>query len=209
MELTNPLRDCLLDARERGFAGPGEIERHFRHTVGFRDLVVAALNERTRGTRIADLGSGGGVPGLVLAVLLPDAHFFLVESSSRRAAWLGAAARDLEADNVEVVLSRAEDFAHGDKRGTFDAVTARSFSLPAVTAECGAPLLRVGGVLIVSEPPQPVESRWPDQGLSRLGLGAASVIRSNGFSFATIVLEREVSSLYPRRVGVPAKRPLF
>ena len=88
-----------------------------------------------------------------------------------------------------------------------DAVVARSFGAPAVVPECGAPFLRTGGVLVVREPPDvdPAE-RWPAAGLASVGL-ARDPDEIDG-----VVRLRQVASCpdrFPRRVGVPAKRPLF
>ena len=93
-------------------------------------------------------------------------------------------------------------------RASADVVVARSFGSPAVTAECGAPLLRVGGVLVVSEPPEGAGERWSDDGLAELGLGAPTVIEGPP-SFVRLSLERPVDERYPRRVGIPGKRPLW
>lgn len=154
-----------------------------------------------------DLGSGGGVPGLMLATEWPASRWVLVESSDRRAAFLEQAVADLElADRVAVVAARAEQAAREDAwRGAFDLVVARSFGPPAVTAECASGFLRAGGLLVVSEPPADSDDRWPAAPLMTLGLvdrGRVGLVR---------VLEQTsvVADRFPRRVGVPAKRPLW
>jgi len=144
----------------------------------------------------------------------PDSTWVLLDGSRSRTAVLGAAVAQLGvADRVAVVCGRAEDVGHEPaQRGRFDLVTARSFGPPAATAECGAPFLRLGGVLVVSEPPDTgataASMRWPADGLAQLGLivGPARTSRPRAQ-----VLEAATScpDLYPRRVGVPAKRPLF
>jgi 16S rRNA (guanine527-N7)-methyltransferase len=105
-----------------------------------------------------------------------------------------------------VVEGRAEVVGRGDLRGSAAAVLARGFATPAVTAECAAPLLEVGGVLVVSEPPDEVD-RWPTGALAELGLTP----RYRTTSPAMQVLEqvRTCPDRYPRRTGIPAKRPLF
>jgi 16S rRNA (guanine527-N7)-methyltransferase len=102
-----------------------------------------------------------------------------------------------------VRTARAE--AVPDLRGRFVAVVARSFGPPAVTAECGAPLLEVGGRLVVSEPPR-TEGRWA--GCAVLGVGPA--VRLPGPP--TLVVLTQVAACpdrFPRRTGLPAKRPLW
>jgi 16S rRNA (guanine527-N7)-methyltransferase len=96
-------------------------------------------------------------------------------------------------------------------RQKFEVVTARSFGSPAVTVECGAPLLGVGGVMVVSEPPGDAdERRWPEEGLAQVGLVRASRLRlDDRFGYQVLVKSGETPERYPRRVGVPSKRPLF
>jgi 16S rRNA (guanine527-N7)-methyltransferase len=159
-----------------------------------------------RSGRIADLGSGAGVPALILADL-GDTWWTLIESQQRRAQWLRSAVVSLGlVDRVEVRWERAEETGRGDLRGVCEAVTARSFGPPGVVAECGSPLLIAGGCLWVSEPPDPDPSRWPEDGLAEVGLerGPNSVTGWLGLIRTAPCPER-----YPRRVGIPAKRPLF
>jgi len=150
------------------------------------------------------------VPGLVLAAALADWTWDLVESGARRAAFLERAVRDLGFEGrVRVRHLRAEDLGRTPaERAGADAVTARSFGPPAVTAECAAPLLRPGGVLVVSEPPVVAADRWPAAGLDVLALGRAA--RRPGPP-ALVVLRQEAPcpARYPRRAGLPAKRPLW
>ena len=159
----------------------------------------------------ADLGSGGGVPGLVLACRWPDTSVALIESGERRAAFLIEAVIRLGlGGRVRVIADRAESAGHDPAcRAAFDLVTARSFGPPAVTAECAAPLLRPGGRLVVSEPPREEEERWPEAGLAALGMEPASVMGSAFFHFRVIRQVRECPPDFPRRTGVPTKRPLF
>lgn len=90
-----------------------------------------------------------------------------------------------------------------------DAVTARGFGPPAATAECGAPLLRVGGRMVVSEPPGGSPERWPADGLDQLGLSGGRPVAAAGSAYRLLVQERLCDPRFPRRTGIPAKRPLF
>lgn len=196
-----PLIAQLERARLLGFLGPGPVGDHIEHTAGF----LAALLQ-VSGT-VVDLGSGGGVPGLIIGVARPDLVLLLVESAAKRCRFLETASEALQL-NAIVVEGRAEVIGHGTLRGTADAVVARSFGSPASTAECAAPLLRVGGTLVVSEPPVPDPARWSAQGVARLGL---EIGRRSGASPVVQTFEqvRPCSDSFPRRVGLPAKRPLF
>jgi 16S rRNA (guanine527-N7)-methyltransferase len=192
----------LERARELGFLGPGPVEPHIEHTAVFLEAL-----EDADGT-VVDLGSGGGVPGLVIALARPDLHVVLLDARTKRCRFLEAAVRDLDLD-AEVLEGRAEVFGRSPLRGTAEAVVARAFGLPATTAECGSPLLRVGGRLIVSEPPPPEQpDRWSAEGLHQLGM---ALIRRVGTGPSVQVLEQKTvcPPAFPRRDGLPAHRPLF
>ena len=152
-----------------------------------------------------DLGAGGGVPGLVLAFDDPTRPWVLLDGSTKRAAFLVRSVEALGLEHVRVRCDRAE--AVPDLRGSCGAVVARSFGAPAVTAECAAPLLAVGGVLVVSEPPGASgDDRW--RGAAELGLGPATVVTGPP-SLAILRQERPCPPQYPRRTGIPTKRPLW
>lgn len=199
-----------------GLVGPGPLEDHRRHAQGF-----GAILRDLKAATVLDLGSGGGLPGLVLAAESaredeargrPSAprHWTLLDAREKSARFLGWAAEELELrGRVTVVHGRAEEMARGPLRGAFEAVCARGFGPPAVTAECAAGFLVVGGSLVVSEPPgERSGSRWPPGPLQELGFAVPTSVRA-GFGYQILRLEREVPLRYPRRTGVPAKRPLF
>ena len=200
------LRVVLSRGRDLGFLGPGPIEAQLRHSLAYLPLIDGA-------STAVDLGSGGGLPGLVLALLGgSDRHWRLVDANQRRCAFLREAVEELGlGTRVEVVQDRAEDVGRrADVRGQTDVVVARSFGPPAVVAECAAPLLTVGGLLVVSEPPdRTIDERWPARDLDILGLSAATPHRGPGAHLAVLTQVRPCPDRYPRRVGVPAKRPLF
>ena len=160
-----------------------------------------------------DLGSGGGLPGLVLATYRPELELTLLEARQRACRFLREAVTALDLSQVAVVESRAEDAARRpDLRESFDAVVARSFGPPPVTAECAVGFVRTGGRLVVSEPPgdeeRDVADRWPPSGLEELGLSPPAAGGGSGASFVLMDKER-ADERWPRRVGVPAKRPLW
>ena len=197
----------LEEARHLGYLGPGPVEDHVRHGYGF----VAAAGSYQRGL-VIDLGSGAGVPGLMLALAWPEGTIVLVDASERRTQFLTSAVRrlDLGPPRVSVVRGRAEAVGRQVQwRQSADLVVARGFGRPALIAECAAPLLREGGRLIVSEPPEEREGRWPEAGLEQLGLRRTARVRHHGCWYQTLGQTEPSPQRFPRRPGIPGKRPLF
>jgi 16S rRNA (guanine527-N7)-methyltransferase len=195
----------LAESQQLGFLGPGPVAAHVTHASGFVSVVRTA-------DEVLDLGSGGGLPGLVLARAFPDTRWVLLDAMERRCRFLERAVQQLGLDGrVEVECGRAEVLARReDLRGRFPLVVTRSFGAPAVTAECAAGFLRPsGGRLVVSEPPDSAADRWPAEGLARLSLRAVERVAGPGWTVQVLELHGELEERYPRRTGVPAKRPLF
>jgi 16S rRNA (guanine527-N7)-methyltransferase len=126
---------------ERGLIGPLERPRLWtRHVLN--SAVIAPLFAG----RVGDVGSGAGLPGMVLAIARPDVEWVLIEPMERRVAWLTEQVSELGLVNVEVVRARAEDWKGGP---SFDAVTARAVSALRTLIPLTAPLVRDGGELIL------------------------------------------------------------
>jgi 16S rRNA (guanine527-N7)-methyltransferase len=201
---TGGIEAVLADARAVGLLGPGPIAPQLDHARAF----VRAL---PGDVRFLDLGSGGGLPGLVILADRPDVVGVLLDATKRRCDFLHAACERLGlAGRAEVVCARAEDAARDpDRRESFDVVTVRSFGPPAVTAECAVGFLRPGGEILVSEPPEPDSDRWPAEGLARLGLVAEPVVEAAPAHLVRLRAVAPVETRWPRRVGIPRKRPLW
>lgn len=213
------LEVALAEAQQRGLIGPGGLKQAVEHARGF------ALGLPWVPAKLLDLGSGGGLPGLPLAELWAESMVVLLDSRSRRADFLQATVDEFGwGPRVGVLRSRAEDAARDPAvRGSFDVVVARGFGRPATTAECAAGFLRVGGWLVVSEPPEVAgvgaaddvqedhstdRERWSVRGLATLGMELGPRW-SSPYRYQAVVQVTACSSRYPRRVGIPAKRPLF
>jgi 16S rRNA (guanine527-N7)-methyltransferase len=209
VELETQLLEVLERAQSQGFLGPGDVAAHLDHARGFAVAADSQLDAPP--TRFADLGTGGGVPGLVLAAIWPDAEGTLVESSTRRCEALTAWVRHLDLEErIQVVEGRAEVLAHDPAlRERFDLTTARSFARPCVTAEIGSGFVRIGGLLVVSEPPEPADSRWPPEPLGELGLGPAVGVVARGAHYACIPKFRAAAPSQPRQGAAARKRPLW
>jgi 16S rRNA (guanine527-N7)-methyltransferase len=111
-------------------------------------LTGLEVPELRSASRIADLGAGAGFPGLVLAVALPDGHVHLIESVSRKTAFITRAATAAGIPNATAVTARAEDLARAGARESYDVVTARAVGRLSTLAELASPLLKPNGVLV-------------------------------------------------------------
>jgi 16S rRNA (guanine527-N7)-methyltransferase len=196
--------EVLEEAQRRGFLGPGPVAKHVEHS---QRLAEAAGDPPSR---LLDLGSGAGIPGLVLALEWLAASATLLDSRQLSCAWLVDAIERLGLGaRVSVACGRAEDLARTDLREGFDVVVARSFGPPAVTAECAVAFLRVGGQLVVSEPPEVDETRWPSEALRELGFSVPNIRRAADVNVAVLNREGPLHERWPRRAGIPTKRPLW
>lgn len=167
MEIDPRLVDALGESQRLGMLGARPIPEVIEHAMAF----VGAL-EDVRG-RVVDLGSGGGVPGLVVAVARPDLEIVLVDRRTKRTDLLSRLVARLGLrDRVEVVSGDAERLIDGD-RTVFDAATARGFGPPKLTLEVGVSAVRPGGLVIISEPPE--GDRWNDD-----VVGGAGAVRRPG-----------------------------
>jgi 16S rRNA (guanine527-N7)-methyltransferase len=202
----------LEEAQGQGVIGKGPLQPHVVHSLGFAAAVAGVRGTPlTAADRVADLGTGAGLPGLVLAAAFPEVSFTLIEGSTRRAVLLQRSVQryrwesrvDIEAARAEVVGRMPE------QRGAYTVVVARLFGTPAATAECAAPLLQEGGLLVVSEPPAEGEDRWPESGLAEFGLRWVRVVGGDAGRFAVLRQVERCPDRFPRRTGVPARRPLF
>lgn len=131
--------DLGLRGEELGLIGPLEAPRLWtRHLLN--SAVVAPLLSAHQ--RVADIGTGGGMPGLVLAIIRPDVSFRLIEPMERRCIWLAEQVERLQLDNVEILRGRAEEY-HGAFE--IDVVTARAVTALKKLIPITVPLLRDGG----------------------------------------------------------------
>lgn len=184
------------------------VDVHVADALGALDLPQI----RAAGT-LADLGSGAGFPGLVLAVALPDAAVSLVESNGRKCAFLARAIAELGLGNAEAVPTRAEAWAAGI--GTCDVVTVRAVASLNVLVEYAAPLLREGGSLVAWKGRRDeAEERDAAAAALATGLEATEVLPVHSWEGAEhhhlhlYLKVRSTPNRYPRRPGIASKRPL-
>ncbi len=136
--------NLIHEGEERGLIGPDEPARLWSRHVVNCVLLAPELGQShsERRLRVADIGSGAGLPGLVLAIARPDIDFTLIEPLERRTRWLREQVEDLQLDNVEVFTGRAEDYPN---KQAFDVVTARAVKALKTLIPMISPLVALGG----------------------------------------------------------------
>lgn len=167
------------------------------------------------GLEVIDIGSGAGFPGLVLAIYSPRASFSLVEADQKKNAFLQRVTRELGLSNVRILLARAEALGRDQEhRQFYDICTSRAVAPIRVMLEYGLPLLKIGGSLLLWKGPgYPQEMEEAGTALRVLGGKVNRVFLyqlGQGRERSIVELEKEgpTPERFPRRVGIPAKRPL-
>ncbi len=178
----------------------------------------AALVAESDGSvfRMLDLGSGGGIPGIVLAIAFPGVAVTLLDATRKKTDFLDEVINALDLRNATTLNGRAEDFAHQPKwRNQFDLVTARAVaSLPTIL-ELAAPFLRTGGHMLLPKGTEiEDELAQAERAAPILGVEIVSTatLPDAGSTIETrLVIARKLTttpSTYPRRAGIPARQPL-
>lgn len=193
---------------------PAEIEElHFLDSL----TLAPALPDAVRlGGRICDVGSGAGFPGIPLKILFPGTGLTLIDSSSKRTRFLSSLTGLLGMDDVEVRTGRAEALGHvSGLRESFDVVVCRAVASLSVLAEYVVPFCRPGGLAILQKKGDIQEELA--QAAAAWGVLGARVVEVRpvppevlGGERVLVVVEKvePTSARYPRRPGIPAKRPL-
>ena len=159
------LREVLTRAQRLGTLGDRPIDEVIEHARQF----VAGLADVTG--RVLDIGTGAGIPGLVIAMDRPDLELVLVDRRATRMDELSRAVMSLGLiDRVMVITADVETLARDQSyAGQFDAVVSRGFGPPDVTLRAARPFLKNGGRFVVSEPPSRDTNRWPESTLRETG----------------------------------------
>ena len=185
------LVDALLDAQRLGFLGSRPIPEVIAHARGF----VRALEAHDRAVEsVLDLGSGGGVPGLVIAHDLPDVRLTLLDRRAKRTDALERLVRRLGwQDRITVACIDVAAFLPDD---LFHAVVARGFGPPEFTLRQAARFVRDGGPIVISEPPE--ADRWDDRLLAELGLRRIDDVTAAPPATGSTDLDGRVAVFLPR-----------
>ena len=176
------LVETLREAQRFGFFGGGDIVEAVEHARSF----VEAIGPLSVGARLVDLGSGGGLPGLVLADIYRDNPVLLLDRRQKRTDFLERACRRLGYGHVTVMVADVRRLIDDVRFGSterFDAVTARGFGPAAFTLRTAVALCRPDGRIVISEPP--AGDRWPTELLAELHLTSERVGAVRRFQFTT------------------------
>lgn len=170
--------------------------------------------------RFIDIGSGGGLPGIPLAIAMPGADFTLVDATKKKADFLAHAAGSLGLTNTRVIRARAEVLGQdrgvktargreGAHRGSYDGALARAVGRLAMIAELTVPLVRVGGLVVLTK------GQKADEELEEAGAALHALHASHAGTVETptgriVVFEklRATPRDYPRRDGEPKRAPI-
>lgn len=168
-----------------------------RHVVDSLAL-LAPLASIEGLARAVDVGSGGGLPAIPLAIARPDVAWTLIESTGKKARFLEAVARRLGLANVGVVAARAEDVAHGPLRETFDVATSRAVGGLAELVRISVPLLRIGGLMLAIKGERAAEEvAEAKQALHALHAHHVGEIRNETNTIVAIEKQRKSPAKYP------------
>lgn len=203
--------DLLLDANARfnltRITDPNEVEMRL---IGDSLALIPLIPPNAR--RLLDIGSGGGVPGMPIAIVSPRLSVTLMDATGKKARFLGETASVIGVGNVTAVQGRAEEMARDDKhRERYDVVTARAVARLATLVELTLPFLRVGGRAILPKGSAAEEELDEARYAIRMLGGSASRLHESPVEGTRVVVIDKIKptpSAFPRRTGIPNKTPL-
>jgi len=180
------------------------------------DSLMAAPFFDKPGMKVVDIGTGGGMPGIPLAILFPSAHFTLVDSTEKKVAALKEFIEQLNLKNVECIAGRIETIAHMPQyREDFDLVLARALAPLRTLIELAIPLIHPYGYLVAYKGPEYIsELTLATNAVDKLKCEAPRIFHYSlpedmgNRTFLRFTKKTVTSDIYPRRDGVPGKNPL-
>ena len=180
-----------------------------RHILDSLSLIPCLSTEEVE--HVVDVGSGGGLPGIPLAITMPNVTFTLVESTKKKAMFLHKAVERLSLDNVTIIAERAENLAtpDGGFRNIADAVIARAVGPLNVLLELTVPFAKIGGVVVAikgEKAPQEIEDAT--KALHVLRSEIESSTRSTTGTILMIRKKEATPKAYPRQAGEPKRAPI-
>ncbi|MGI6257150.1 MAG: 16S rRNA (guanine(527)-N(7))-methyltransferase RsmG [Anaerovoracaceae bacterium] len=195
---------------------PAEFEE--KHFVD--SLLIGELEEFRESQKVVDIGTGGGFPGIPLAIAYPRKEFLLVDSLGKRLKIVKEIAEEIGIDNVTVLHSRAEDLGRNkDYRERFDLCVSRAVAHLAVLSEYCIPLVKPGGSFIAYKGPEAeAEVAASGKAVAILGGEEAKIVRPRALSavggygldhpLVVVKKKKKTPAAHPRKAGTPAKMPI-
>ena len=188
----------------------------FRIKHNADSLMCVDFPEFQEAESVIDVGTGGGFPGIPLAVYAPDKHFTLLDSLNKRLRIIDELAGELEINNITLVHGRAEDIAKKpEHREKYDLCVSRAVSNLATLSEYCLPFIRVGGYLLAYKGPgAEEEAKDAEKALKILGGSIIGIRQTSmeeyGLDHRILVIKkvRNTPKVYPRKAGTPLKEPL-
>lgn len=204
-------RDLLLDANTRmnltALATPEAVDsRLIAESLAIIPLIGPGPH------LMIDVGTGGGIPGIPLAIAMPDSSVVLLDATAKKLAVLEEIVAELNLDNVQITRGRAEEIARKpEHRGCYTVVVSRAVARLPVLVEYTLPFLKRGGIAILPKGQQvQAELREAMNAIDTLGGRLIDLFESpvNGAFFVRIEQKRLTPSRYPRNPGIPARQPI-
>lgn len=190
-----------------------ELEFETKHFVD--SILCCNFPEYKNAETVIDIGTGGGFPGVPLAIISPDKHFVLADSLNKRLKVIDTLTSELGISNTKTVHGRAEEMAkNSDFRQSFDLCVSRAVANMAVLAEYCLPFIKVGGYLLAYKGPDAEdEIKAAKKAIKILGgefvrLETASL---EGYNHNIVVIKKmkDTPVKYPRKAGIPTKTPIL
>lgn len=182
----------------------------FKHVL---DSLLPAKYFAFGGAGLLDIGSGAGLPGLPLKMLLPELKLTLLEAVGKKVEFLKACCRELDIE-AEIIWGRAEDLGRSPRRETFSVAVTRAVAALGVVCEYSLPLLASGGHCVALKGSKGEEETITAVNcIALLGGSLTAIHRYNlptGEERSLIIIQKTspTPAKYPRRAGIPSKRPL-
>ena len=216
-ELFERFADLTLEWNEKINVTAIRDKEEFLNKNVYDSLLLCGYPEIEKASRVLDMGTGGGLPGVPLAIAYPDKDFLLVDSVGKKLKVVEAVCAELGLKNVKVLHARAEELARKPEyREQFDLVVSRAVANMSSLSEYCLPFVKIGGNFVAYKTETSAEEiEQASNAIKKLGGNPVRLVRPDnaegelsGHLFAVVEKSVETSSLFPRAGGQPLKKPL-